>query len=63
MRTVYLDNQSAMKMDERVLEEMLPFFKEFYGNPQSLHALGTRSREALEQARGRTAALIGAAEN
>lgn len=63
MRNVYLDNQSATRMDERVLEEMLPFLREFYANPQSLHSLGSRSKEALEKARGQVAALVGAGEN
>jgi len=42
-----------------VVEAMLPFLKEAYGNPQSLHDWGDEAREAIEEARGQVAALIG----
>jgi len=60
MKEVYLDNLSNARIDPRVLEEMLPFLKENYGNAQSMHTLGVRSREALDMARERVAGLIGA---
>ncbi|MCX5868791.1 MAG: cysteine desulfurase family protein [Proteobacteria bacterium] len=60
MREVYLDNLSNTRIDPRVLEEMLPYLGENYGNAQSMHTLGSRSREALDQARERAAGLIGA---
>ena len=47
-------------MDERVLEAMMPFFSERFGNPSSLYALGRDSYRALEDARERFAASIGA---
>jgi len=56
----YFDTMAAPPMDERVLEAMLPYFKESYGNPLSLHPLGMSARKAVEEARGRTAELIGA---
>lgn len=43
-----------------VLETMLPYFRDTYGNPQSLHDWGDEAREANEEARGKVATLIGA---
>src|SRR3989339_982761 len=60
MRQIYLDNHSSTRLDERVLNEMLPYLKDAYGNAQSMHSLGNRSKEALEQARHQTADLINA---
>jgi len=60
MREVYLDNHSCTRVDERVLNEMLPFLKDEYGNAQSMHALGARAKDALEKARAQAASLIGA---
>jgi cysteine desulfurase len=61
MRTVYFDNASTTKPDHRVVEAMIPFFEEKYGNPSSLTDVGTVAREAMEQARMEVAALVGAA--
>ncbi len=60
MRKVYLDNAATTPMLPEVLEAMLPYLKDAYGNPQSLHDWGDGAREAIEDARGRVAALIGA---
>ena len=60
MRKVYLDNAATTPILPEVLEAMLPYFKDAYGNPQSLHNWGDEAREAIEDARGRVAALIGA---
>ena len=60
MRKVYLDNAATTPILSEVLEAMLPYFKDVYGNPQSLHGWGDEAREAIEDARGRVAALIGA---
>lgn len=57
----YLDYQSGAPVDPRVVEAMLPYMTEHYGNPAVLHSYGDPAREALEEARGRVAALIGAA--
>jgi cysteine desulfurase len=57
---VYLDNQSSTKLDERVLESMMLFFTEYYGNPQSVYYLGSISKDALEKARRQVAKLINA---
>lgn len=60
MRKVYLDNHSTTRMDERVLAAMLPYLKEDYGNAQSMHSLGAKSKDALERARQQVADLISA---
>lgn len=60
MKTVYLDNSSATKMDERVFEAIIPYLKEEYGNAQSLHSLGQKAKDALEKARGQVADFINA---
>jgi len=60
MRKVYLDNAATTPMLPEVLEAMLPYLKDSYGNPQSLHGWGDEAREAIEDARGKVAALIGA---
>jgi len=57
---VYLDNAATTPLDSRVLESMLPYLGESRGNPSSLHGFGGSARDALEEARGRVAALIGA---
>ncbi len=60
MRTVYLDNGSATKIDPRVLEAMLPYLKEEYGNAQSMHSMGQKAKDALENSRAAVAGLINA---
>jgi cysteine desulfurase len=57
---VYLDYQSAKPVDPRVVEAMLPYFSEGFGNPASLHLVGDRAETALEEARAKVAAFIGA---
>jgi cysteine desulfurase len=60
-RTVYLDNSATTPVDPRVVEAMLPYLTESYGNPNSLYALGRDGFRALEAARESFAAGIGAA--
>ena len=60
-RSIYLDNAATTPVDPRVVEEMLPFFTERYGNPNSLYALGRDGFRALEEARESFAGSIGAA--
>ena len=58
---VYLDYHATTPVDPRVLEVMLPYFSETFGNPaSSSHAWGWKAQEAVEEARRRVAALIGA---
>jgi cysteine desulfurase len=60
-RPVYLDNQATTRCDPRVVALMLPWFTEHYGNPHSVeHVMGTEAEAAVEDARGRVAALMGA---
>jgi cysteine desulfurase len=59
MREVYLDNVATTPVLPEVLETMLPYLKDAYGNVQSLHNWGDKAREAVEEARGKVAALIG----
>ncbi len=57
---VYLDYNATTPIDPGVLEAMLPWLREDFGNPSSDHPYGQRAREAVAQARGQVAALIGA---
>ena len=58
---IYLDNQASTPLDPRVLEAMLPYFTEHFGNPHSTsHVYGHIAAEAVETARGHVARLIGA---
>lgn len=60
MRQVYLDNNSTTPIDERVLQAMLPFLKEHFGNASSVHTFGREAKTALEKSREKVAAVIGA---
>ena len=59
--TVYFDNAATTPLDPAVLEAMLPFLRDFYGNPSSIHGHGRQVRAALENARKTVAHLVGAA--
>src|SRR3954454_10004404 len=57
---IYLDNNATTPVDPRVLEAMLPYFTENFGNPASRqHAYGWDAQKAVEAARHQVAALIG----
>lgn len=51
MSKIYLDNAATTRMDDEVLNAMLPFMKEEFGNPSSIHAFGRKTRTAIEAAR------------
>ncbi len=57
---VYLDNNATTRVDPLVRDEMMPFLDEEYGNPSSMHSFGTGVSRALDLARSRVAALLGA---
>jgi len=56
---IYLDNNATTQLDPAVIEEMLPYLTEYYGNPSSGYAFGAQVRRAIELARERVAALLG----
>ena len=60
MNTYYFDNAATTKIKEDVLEAMLPYLKEEYGNPSAVYALARNSKKAIENAREQVANLIGA---
>ena len=60
MKTIYVDNNATTRVDPQVVEAMMPFFTELYGNPSSMHSFGGKVGGAIEQAREKTAALINA---
>ncbi|GJM16493.1 MAG: cysteine desulfurase IscS [Thermodesulfobacteriota bacterium] len=60
MKKVYLDYNATTPIDPRVLEEMLPYLGEHYGNPSSIHSFGRKGKEALDRAREQVAGLISA---
>ena len=60
MNTYYFDNAATTKVKEEVLDTMLPYFKEDYGNPSAIYALARNSKKAIENAREQVANLIGA---
>ena len=63
MKIRYFDNAATTRVKEEVLEEMMPYFTEKYGNPSSLYSIGRISKKALEEARKKVATLINANPN
>lgn len=56
---VYLDNNATTRIDPAVLEAMMPYLSDFYGNPSSAYDFGSHVGKALEEARAKVAGLIG----
>lgn len=63
IKKVYLDNAATTGVSEPVLEAMLPYLKQAYGNPSSVHSWGREARKALNNARRQVAAALGARED
>jgi len=60
IQKIYLDNAATTQLDNRVLEAMLPYFSDFFGNASSLHSLGTQTKELLYNFRSKLAGFINA---
>jgi len=60
MKKVYLDYNATTPIDSRVLEEMIPYLSENYGNPSSIHSFGRKGKEALDKAREQVSQLLSA---
>ena len=56
--TVYMDHAGTTALDPKVLEAMIPYFSEHFGNPSSLHSVGQEARYALDEARERVAGVL-----
>ena len=57
---VYADNAATTAVSPKVVEAMLPYFTEVYGNPSSLYTIGQKAKEVLEESRERVAKILGA---
>ncbi|WP_416669574.1 cysteine desulfurase NifS [Egbenema bharatensis] len=60
---IYLDNNATTRIDPEVVEAMLPYLTEYYGNPSSMHSFGGQVGKAIKTARSQVAALLGAEES
>ena len=58
MENVYFDNSATTKLDEKVLEDMMPYLTKYYGNASSIYKLGRDSRKAVEEAREKVARVL-----
>lgn len=63
MERIYLDHAATSPTDPRVVEKMLPYFTENFGNPSSIHSFGREGRKWIDDARAMIAGEIGAREN
>ncbi len=60
MKNIYLDYNATTPIDPRVLEAMMPYLSEHYGNPSSIHSYGRKGKEALDKAREQVSGLLSA---
>lgn len=58
MSIYYFDNAATTQLDEAVLEEILPYLKNEYGNPSSIYSIGRSAKALLENSRDKIAALL-----
>ena len=63
MAKIYMDNTSGTPIHPKVVEAMIPFLKEGFGNPSNLHQFGRITSDAIQVARGQVANLINAKPN
>ena len=56
---IYMDHAGTTSLDPRVLEAMMPYFSEQFGNPSSIHTIGQDAKQALDDARERVAGILG----
>src|SRR2546428_2329504 len=63
MSMVYLDHSATTPLDPEVLQAMLPYLTDEFGNASSVYGLGQRARQAIDQARDEVAAYYGVAAN
>ena len=61
MDLVYLDNNATTRPAPEVIDAMVPYLAEFYGNPSSVHRFGQRARQGIDEARSQIASLLGCA--
>jgi cysteine desulfurase len=61
MAVIYADNNATTQIASSVLNEMLPYLKEYYGNPSSMHTFGGQVGKKIQEARAQTASLLNAA--
>ena len=59
-KRIYLDNSASTRVDSLIVEEMLPYFTDYYGNASSLHSYGREAKEVMEKSRVKLASYIGA---
>ena len=62
-KLIYLDNAATTKVHPQVLEAMMPYFSEEYGNPSSIYSFAGKSKKAVEDARQTVADFLGANAN
>ena len=60
MKTFYVDNNATTKVAPEVVEAMLPYFSELYGNPSSMHFFGGQVQKKVDEAREKVADFLGA---
>ena len=59
-RMIYLDNAATTKTAPEVVQAMVPYFSELYGNPSSIYSIAARSRDAITASREAIAGILGA---
>ena len=63
MKRIFMDHSSTSKVDDEVVEAMIPYFSKYYGNPSSIHLFGREAKDAVDLARKNVADLIHAKED